>query len=454
MRHSPYDPHGSSPPSHVWLRAVAAFMAAAAVGCGGDDGPVTGAVDTSTAPDLGEAVDTAAPPADGETLPDTTPDTSPDDIGGPDSADGGDALEDAVTDAATPPDDAAPAADAADTGPADVTGPDGDSPGAPPLEAPLETWTWLPIEGAVCGNGSTHGVAVNLTDRSEDVLVVLQGGGICWDWNTCFVVKSASHIEDTLTGPMVLGEIAQGAAILDRSNPANPFRDASVVFVPYCTGDFHAGDSVTTYTLGGLSKTVHHVGARNWGAILPRLQATFPGAPRVWLTGFSAGGLGVTWNWWRFLDAFPDSEVHALNDCGTPIEPTAGRFDAWKASVRFVPPPGCADCLDGLPRLLAHYAEAVPAPHRYGLLAYRQDLVLQLFLGLGPEAVQNRTMGLRSAMGDDVPRMRTYFLDGTEHVMLPQLHTLRTSQASGRVLALDWVRAWALGEGTWDHAGP
>ncbi len=434
----------------AFLRFRALGVALTLTACGTDGNVGQGAVDTMagdapTAPDLGgrddagvddAAEDDAAPPEDVQ------------------NADGRLIDDDAMDDDA-PDEDAAVPEDIADTGPApdaDVAEDSGD-PGAPPLEASPEAWTWIPVEGSFCGNGSTHGVAVNLTDRSDDVLIVLQGGGICWDWNTCFVVKSASHIEDTLTGPMVLGEIAQGAAILDRTNPANPFRDASVVFVPYCTGDFHAGDSVTTYTLGALSKTVHHVGARNWSALLPRLKATFPRPPRLWLTGFSAGGLGVTWNWWRFLEAFPESEVHALNDCGTPIEPTAGRFDAWKASVRFVPPPDCEDCLDGLPRLLAHYAATVPAPHRYALLAYRQDLVLQLFLGLGPEAIQNRTMGLRNAMGE-FPRMKTYYLDGTAHVMMPQLQALRTSPGSGRVLALDWVHAWATGEGTWDHAGP
>ena len=34
------------------------------------------------------------------------------------------------------------------------------------------------------------------------------------------------------------------ADLLDRTNPQNPVRDRSMLFVPYCTGDVHSGSNV------------------------------------------------------------------------------------------------------------------------------------------------------------------------------------------------------------------
>jgi|GEM_PF-1918892 len=424
------------------------ILAAAVCSLTGCDDPAPGAtldaVATSDIPQLGDIDSPDGTPADAAVELDTQPeDVTLDDDGlTPDAIADVIEIDDvSVVDAAAPTDT--------------VTADDTTVETAEPLVAPSETWTWIPIEGSLCGNGTPNGLAVNLTDRSTDVLIVLQGGGLCWDYNTCFVVKSASHVEDTLNSTLVLNEVGAQNPIFDRSDPENPFRNASFVFAPYCTGDFFAGDSVTPYTFLLDQRQVHHVGARNWAFVRPRLHATFPSPETVWLTGFSAGGLGVTWNWWRFLELYPDSEVHALNDCGTPMEPVGGRFAAWKAAVNFVPPPGCEDCLESQPLLLAHYAETVPAPNRYALLAYRQDFVLQAFTGLGWQAVQNRTDSLRNrmvALGLD--RMKTYYIDGTEHVMMGRYAGIRTSAASGRVLAWDWVRAWALGLEGWDHAGP
>src|SRR5450432_912441 len=65
----------------------------------------------------------------------------------------------------------------------------------PPITAPSETWTWVPLAGMTCADGSPTGVGVNLTDRSDRVMIYFQGGGACGDATTCFVTKTAVHIE-------------------------------------------------------------------------------------------------------------------------------------------------------------------------------------------------------------------------------------------------------------------
>src|SRR5687768_10398419 len=63
------------------------------------------------------------------------------------------------------------------------------------ITAPLRTWTWIPVEGMRCADGSPAGIGVNLSDASDDVLVFMAGGGACWDAATCFVQKTSAHIE-------------------------------------------------------------------------------------------------------------------------------------------------------------------------------------------------------------------------------------------------------------------
>src|ERR1700683_4943900 len=87
--------------------------------------------------------------------------------------------------------------------------------------------------------------------------------------------------------------LAQPGGFFDRTAAANPFKDYSYVYVPYCTGDNFAGANVVQY--GGM--TAMHVGFRNVSAFLSRIVPTFPAATHVVLAGSSAGGFGAIFNW-------------------------------------------------------------------------------------------------------------------------------------------------------------
>ena len=51
-----------------------------------------------------------------------------------------------------------------------------------------------------------------------------------------------------------------GDGLLDVADARNPLRDYSIVYVPYCTGDVHLGDSTTDY---GNGVVIQHKGAVN-----------------------------------------------------------------------------------------------------------------------------------------------------------------------------------------------
>lgn len=329
-----------------------------------------------------------------------------------------------------------------------VTGVDaGAGPGSDPLTTPIDRWTFLSIEGARCADGSATGVGVNRADGSEDLLILLQGGGACWDYETCFVLGSAVNVESGYDA----AHFAADEAMLqppEGRDPNNPLSLATQVFVPYCTGDLHGGNAVRDYTLGQDTRTVHHVGAHNVDLMLARLRTGLSAAPpRVWVMGSSAGGYGATLNLQAVERAFPDAEVHMLADSAPLLTPPGGRWAQWQAAWDLRFPAGCADCGERFGAVVD--AIATDDRHgRIGLLAYEQDATIGAFFDFdGPAELQALDALLQQSYGHDDTR---YFVAaGTDHVMIgrPQSRSAQTDVALS-----DWLVTWILGLPVWQSA--
>ena len=107
-----------------------------------------------------------------------------------------------------------------------------------------------------------------------------------------------------------------------RENLPAALRDATVVFVPYCTGDVHSGSAVATYASplpGRDAITWRHVGHANVLAFLKRLGATFPDPGRLVISGSSAGGFGSMSNYPEFRRYWPDAKAYLVDDSGPPL---------------------------------------------------------------------------------------------------------------------------------------
>ena len=69
----------------------------------------------------------------------------------------------------------------------------GDNAVAPPTEEPIQNPTrdaydtWVKIEppGVVCGNNSQYKLFANFSDKSDNLVVVFEPGGACWDYPSC-----------------------------------------------------------------------------------------------------------------------------------------------------------------------------------------------------------------------------------------------------------------------------
>ncbi len=126
------------------------------------------------------------------------------------------------------------------------------------ITAPNQTCTWVDFPDSECGNGVPTGIGVNPNTASKNLWIYMQGGGACWQDYTCFVFKSATNITEGYTSATWEAEPHRALPGLTRTRLDNPFKDASFVFVPYCTGDVHAGSEVQTFAGG----TVHERDAR------------------------------------------------------------------------------------------------------------------------------------------------------------------------------------------------
>lgn len=293
----------------------------------------------------------------------------------------------------------------------------------PAIAAPADAWTWVDFPDAECANGSATGIGINPSTLSNHLLIYLQGGGACWDWFTCyFLGGTASHLggygaSDFASDAADTTGLAQPGGFFDRSAAGNPFKDYSYVFVPYCTGDVHAGDNVVSLS----GTTTHFVGFRNMRAFLARLAVTFPGADRIVLAGSSAGGLGATLNWWQTQEAFTAARVDMINDSGAimpeDVLPQPNTREetirsAWNLAATL--PPGCSACATSFDVIFAFYESVFP-DHRGALLSYEQDTVLPSFYGISTTAFTQGLSELEAQQFDPTLNLHYFNAAGSGH---------------------------------------
>ncbi|MFT3925990.1 MAG: pectin acetylesterase-family hydrolase [Myxococcales bacterium] len=336
--------------------------------------------------------------------------------------------------------DASPHADGAAGHDAD--GADADMPEFDPLDTPLDQWTFLPIAGATCANGTATGVGVNRSSDTDNLVIMLEGGGACWDQDTCFVRKSAVHIEDTYDAALFDSDFASKQPATKR-DPNNPVSLGTQILVPYCTGDLHAGTVSRAYG----SKSVHHVGGLNIDAILARLRQGVQAPKTVWLLGSSAGGYGATLNLQKVERAFPEAQVHMLADSAPLLTPAGGLWSTWQSAWNLQLPDTCGDCTERFGGVIDAIAED-DRHGRIGLLAYQQDAVIGLFFGFdGPSEQTKISELLTQSYGHADTRF--FIANGTSHVMLA---SPGTQSAQAKTVLQDWLVGWILGPPLWLNA--
>jgi Pectinacetylesterase len=213
--------------------------------------------------------------------------------------------------------------------------------------APLPSLTdlkdgWNEIDpggDTICSQGTPYKFFVHPA-KTDKLLIYFQGGGACWNGQTCGPQGDQGGIYTT-TVEFTTTQLTQlQIGIFGFGNSENPFGDYNTVFIPYCTGDVHMGDRVATYGTGSQAVTIYHKGFANAQAALDWTYANFPTPERVFVTGSSAGALGSIFHAPFIMEHYQDVPVTQLGDAAGGYRAANGelatQFEDW-GTVKLLP---------------------------------------------------------------------------------------------------------------------
>lgn len=205
--------------------------------------------------------------------------------------------------------------------------------------SPGEYYSWqtiplAPETGAVCGNGSTYKFFVNRVPNSSNTVVYFEGGGACWDYESC---SGQSGIRGARNPDGIpddyLGLLNPGASLVSpfvvRLHPWNRVKTQNwnMVYVPYCTGDIYSGDRVAVYEdpEGNEEPLIwHHNGIRNTRAVISWLKDNLQRPGQMLATGCSAGGIGGLTNYYPVRRDMAPTRSFLINDSGPAFSAPVG----------------------------------------------------------------------------------------------------------------------------------
>jgi len=296
----------------------------------------------------------------------------------------------------------------------------------------------------MCADGSPYTFSTRSGDPSK-VVVYFQGGGACFNEEDCNfesgIYKATTDPDDHPSN--------DSEGIWDLSNPANPFDDWTVVFMPYCTGDIFGGNAAAVYSD---TLTVQHRGAVNALHAVDYVTAELPTAERIVVTGSSAGGVPAPRVGGLIADEFPDADVAALADGsgGYARNPEVSRAigGIWGSFDTLPDWPEIAGLPDGevtIPDWFKY--PGLHAPNlRLARFDHAWDEVQYFYAALaGLDGGMREVLDVNEALSEDagVP-LDVYIAAGTDHTILgaDELYSLETDG----VLFIDWLTTFVDGE--------
>lgn len=317
--------------------------------------------------------------------------------------------------------------------------------------ASAQQWeTVAPGGETICSDGSPYRFFVHRGDPSK-LLIEFEGGGACWSGATC----EADVYNKTVTSdPEVARQTGQLQGIYDRTNPANPLKDFTHVYIPYCTGDLHWGNAAAAYTgLSGQPYVIQHKGATNAATALNWAGANVPAPSQVVVAGCSAGGYGAALWSAKVARAYPGARMVEIADSAAGVVPE-GFFattlkswnvaDAWPAFIPDLDLARVDPATLSLPKLYTSVATFFPTAS-FSQFNTRTDTVQIFFYALSKGSISTTDAVDWSAkmvanveqISAENPNFRAYLAPGTEHCIInrPSFYT----QAVGGRKFSDWL---------------
>lgn len=202
-----------------------------------------------------------------------------------------------------------------------------------PVQAQPDDWIMIEPGGeTTCADGSDYRFFVRDGGETDNLLIYFQEGGACWDWLTCNPLSPAYYKDASPNELQSFRFIYSFGGIFNFDEPENPVADYDMVFIPYCTGDVHAGSTTVTYQfLGGLDRTIHHQGYANVTAVLDWVFANYDDPASIVVTGSSAGAIGSIFHAPRIMAHYPDATITQLADGYVGVVPVGWEpLETWR----------------------------------------------------------------------------------------------------------------------------
>jgi len=279
--------------------------------------------------------------------------------------------------------------------------------------------------------------------------VDFEGGRACWTYLSCSVAGALfkEKAEDSLK------YVQQGYShgIYDRKNPKNPFKDWYHVFIPYCTGDIHWGNKVSTYKdpTGTTSFNINHKGAVNAGAVLDWIYKSFSRPEKIFITGCSAGSYGSAL-WATYLARhYSNSKIYQFGDSGAGIitasflKDSFPNWNAIAASPAWIPTmdPKKVDLLSKdityvYTAVANYYSKHVVS--QYNTLMDKTQVMYYQVMGGGSAAEWSKKMkDSIDAIIKGAKSFRAFLTSGNSHCIIPY-DELYTAESNG-IKLIDWL---------------
>lgn len=192
-------------------------------------------------------------------------------------------------------------------------------------------FVWETIElptssGASCSNGSPYRFFVNRTPFTSKTVVMMEGGGACWEQDGCKGTSKlgavnpngvASNYMTDLNTQAHLGLVTPFTARIDPLQSVQT-QSWNIVYVTYCSGDVHTGNKVNVYNNVDAANpmTFYHRGDVNSQAVAAWMAKNLPRPSQLLITGFSAGGVGSLAQYDAFRAAINPKRMALLSDSG------------------------------------------------------------------------------------------------------------------------------------------
>lgn len=308
-------------------------------------------------------------------------------------------------------------------------------------DLPAGTWNQITTGGeTTCGHGAPYSFYYR-EGAGEGLLINFQGGGMCWNAQTCNI-STTTFDDSVLPNDPSDNPALFPVGATDFSNPENPFINYDMIHVNYCTGDMHTGNTSIGYDFEGNWFEVQHRGYVNASTVLNWVYANFPAPESVFVTGCSAGSVGAAYWAQNIMEQYRGRRVTLFGDSGGGWRGNLGHsFNLWGTTYN-----GTAGRNLSIEQFYTGAARAFPN-NRVAQYNTAWDETQSFFNFVGFSSVEYRE-ALRQNMRDITNRagnFRSYIAGGDLHCIMPRNEFYTYSQNGVRFR--DWIANIAAGVG-------